>query len=48
VKALGPLATSRIDRWRQQAMKALDPLAVADRDIRALRTARADRATLSD
>jgi hypothetical protein len=29
-------------------MEALAALAVADRDIRALRTARADRATLSD
>jgi len=36
------------DRSRSCALKALDPLAVAERDIRALRTARADRARSDD
>ncbi|WP_436906822.1 hypothetical protein [Halosimplex marinum] len=48
MKALDALALNRIDRRRQQAMKALDALAVAERHIRALRTARADRGRSGD
>ncbi|QLH81589.1 hypothetical protein [Halosimplex pelagicum] len=47
MKALAALA-SLLDRSRQQVMKALDALAVAERDIRALRTARADSARSGD
>ncbi len=50
MKALGALARSCSDRYRsgQQAMKALCALAVAEQDIRALRTARADSACSDD
>jgi hypothetical protein len=45
LKALDPLVRcdSETDCNSQQWMKALGPLAVAQRHIRALRTARADR-----
>ncbi|QLH84450.1 hypothetical protein [Halosimplex pelagicum] len=48
MKALDALALNRPDRRRQQALKALAALAVAERDIRALGTARADRARSDD
>jgi hypothetical protein len=48
MKALGPLALNRLERRRQRTMKALGPLAVAESDIRALGTARADRADSGD
>ncbi|QLH80391.1 hypothetical protein [Halosimplex pelagicum] len=48
MKALDALASRGSDRRRQQAMKALDALAVAERHIRALGTARADRGHSDD
>jgi len=48
LKALGPLASSDSDRYSQEWVKALGPLAVAARDILALRTARENRARAGD